>query len=156
MPLALCREPVWRQNNPQPARFGRDPQLNMNAYKQADKVKYNTHKGPRLKINNSPVFWGEDDRETFSCQLYFFPKELLFNVSWRERGRTVVGQYQRDRGELSQRWSRGVMDGTAGWTVKALVTETQLTLFYSSQRSILLSHTLSLSSDTHTHTHTLS
>lgn len=30
---------------------------------------------------NSPVLRGEDEPETFSCQLYFFPKELLFNVS---------------------------------------------------------------------------
>lgn len=31
--------------------------------------------------NNSPVLRGDDEPEIFSCQLYFFPKELLFNVS---------------------------------------------------------------------------
>ena len=32
-----------------------------------------------------PVLRGEDEPETFSCQVYFFPKELLFNVSCGNR-----------------------------------------------------------------------
>ena len=31
--------------------------------------------------SGSPVLRGEDDRDTFSCQLYFLANELLFSVS---------------------------------------------------------------------------
>lgn len=36
---------------------------------------------PGQKPENSPVFRGDDDRDTRSCQLCFFPRELLFRVS---------------------------------------------------------------------------
>lgn len=39
---------------------------------------------------NSPVFRGDDDRDTRSCQLCFFPRELLFRVSWRKEQRRLV------------------------------------------------------------------
>lgn len=37
---------------------------------------------PGQKPENSPVLRGDDDRDTRSCQLCFFPRELLFRVSW--------------------------------------------------------------------------
>lgn len=41
--------------------------------------------------HNSPVFRGDDDRDTRSCQLCFFPRELLFRVSWEgEQSRLVT------------------------------------------------------------------
>lgn len=36
-----------------------------------------------------PVFRGEDDRDTRSCQLCFLPKELLFSVSCAENKRLL-------------------------------------------------------------------
>lgn len=36
-----------------------------------------------------PVFRGEDDRDTRSCQLCFLPRELLFNVSCAENKRPL-------------------------------------------------------------------
>lgn len=38
----------------------------------------------------SPVFKGEDDRDTRSCQLCFLPKELLFSVSCAEDKRLLL------------------------------------------------------------------
>lgn len=36
---------------------------------------------PGQEPKHSPVFRGDDDRDTRSCQLCFFPRELLFRVS---------------------------------------------------------------------------
>lgn len=46
-----------------------------------DRLLGSTKECKHLLSDNSPVFRGDDDRDTRSCQLCFFPRELLFRVS---------------------------------------------------------------------------
>lgn len=56
------------------------------------------HEPIRSFFADSPVFRGDDEPETFSCQLYFFPRELLFSVSWesQKKDKEEAGEEKRE------------------------------------------------------------
>lgn len=61
---------------------------------------------------SSPVLRGEDEPETFSCQLYFLPRELLFNVSWKKKKRKEVERRNNRWIKEEQRWVCSLNSGS--------------------------------------------
>lgn len=74
---------------------------------------YHKHIGYNAtKTQASPVLRGEDEPETFSCQLYFFPKELLFNVSWKKKE-------EKKKEEVVRTMVRKTEEKTGDWSLNA-------------------------------------